>query len=263
MKFYAIPPNKHLDMMDNGDSYFCLAHHFLNDESYRNYFTRLRKERPEAFITLDNGAAEESLVTESDLLDAVAFLKPNEVVAPDVLFNVRDTLKNFRSFVGKMEEYGFIKHTSIFACPQGSTKDEWIECYYDMVVDPKVKCVGLSKIAIPACWNGVYGDKQIAESRNQCVEEIYKQKLLLKPVHLLGMGEHTEFEFYLNNKIPNIRSSDSCYTILAAINGINFEKGETTRIPTTNAYFDTILTKEQHNLAKNNIEYLKKKYKDV
>jgi hypothetical protein len=67
----------------------------------------------------------------------------------------------------------------------------------------------------------------------------------------------------LQNKIPNIRSSDSCYTILAAINGINFEEGNTTRIPTTNAYFDATLSKEQQLLAKKNIEYLKQKYKNV
>jgi hypothetical protein len=77
------------------------------------------------------------------------------------------------------------------------------------------------------------------------------------------MGEHTEFDFYLKNKIPNIRSSDSCYTILAAINGISFEEGDTTRIPTENAYFDVELNEAQKTLAKKNINYLKTKYKNI
>jgi hypothetical protein len=50
---------------------------------------------------------------------------------------------------------------------------------------------------------------------------------------------------------------------LAAINGIDFEKGDTTRIPTTNAYFDVTLTEEQKELAKKNLNFLKRKYKDV
>ena len=263
MKFYAIPPNKHLAMMDNGDSYFCLAHHYFNDPSYRDYFLNLRKQNPDAFITLDNGAAEDSLVTESLLIEAVKELSPNEVVAPDVLFQTKPTLANFHSFVERMKETNLIKTTSIFACPQGSTKEEWLSCYQEMAKSPEVGCIGLSKIAVPKCWNDVTGDKMIGSSRNLCVQELKDRNILIKPLHLLGMGEHDEFNFYLLNKTPNIRSSDSCYTILAALYGISFEEGDTTRVPTQNTYFDVVLTKEQHDLAKKNIEYLKRKYKDV
>ena len=263
MKFFCIPPNKHLDLMDNGDRYFALAHHYVQDESYKRAFLKIRNRSPKAFITLDNSAAEESLVTEEVLLKIVAELKPDEVIAPDVLFNMDQTLANFNSFIGKMLERGLMSHTSIFACPQGSTKEEWIQCYYKMVINPFVKCIGLSKIAVPKCWNNATGDTLIGLSRNQCIADIQNRSLLIKPIHLLGMGEHTEFDYYLDNKIPNIRSSDSCYTILAALNGIDFEKGDTTRVPTTNAYFDKTLTPEQIELATKNINYLKKKYKDV
>jgi hypothetical protein len=132
-----------------------------------------------------------------------------------------------------------------------------------MLVNPFVRCIGLSKIAVPKCWNNAEEDKMIGISRNECVNELQQKKLLVKPLHLLGMGEHNEFDHYLNNNIPHIRSSDSCYTVLAALNGIDFEKGDITRIPTTNAYFDVSLTEEQQALAKKNIEYLKQKYKDV
>jgi hypothetical protein len=263
MKFYAIPPNNHLDLMHNGDSYFALCHHFVQDSNYRQYFLDLRKSKPNAFITLDNSAAEHSLVTEDVLLHVVEELKPNEVIAPDVLFDKNSTLENFRSFVSKMKQRNLIQHTSIFACPQGSNIGEWLECYHKMVTHELVTCIGLSKIAVPRCWNDAYNDSLIAISRNQCVEELKTRNILLKPVHLLGMGEHTEFDYYKINKISNIRSSDSCYTILAAINGIDFSEGNITRIPTTNEYFNALLTEEQINLAKKNIEYLKNKYKGV
>lgn len=263
MKFYAIPPNKHLDMMHNGDRYFCLAHHYLQDQKYKEYFLNIQNTNSEAFIILDNSAAEHSLVTEGTLLDIVEELKPNEVIAPDVLFNKRQTITNFNRFVTKMIDQSLIEHTSIFACPQGSTKGEWLECYRQMAQNPYVSCIGLSKIAVPKCWNDVTGDKMIGVSRNECVQELKDRNILIKPLHLLGMGEHTEFDYYLQNKIPNIRSSDSCYTILAAINGISFEEGDVTRIPTENAYFDVTLTEEQQILAKKNIEYLKNKYKNI
>jgi hypothetical protein len=262
MKFYTIPPNKHLELMDEGDRYFCLAHHYKTDQNYRKHFLNLKKDNSTAWITLDNGAAEHSTVTEEDLLEITSELQPNEVIPPDVLFDKEQTLKNFRSFIEKLQKYK-LYNTSIFACPQGATKSVWLECFYQMLVNPLVKCIGLSKIAVPKCWNDAEGDKLIAKSRNQCIKDLIDKKLLLKPIHLLGMGEHDEFDYYLNNKIPNIRSSDSCYTILAAINGIDFEKGDNTRIPTTNEYFDVKLTDEQIALFKKNINYLKRKYNEV
>ena len=82
MKFYAIPPNNHLELMTNGDRFFGLAHHYVQDSNYRQHFLDIRKNNPRAFITFDNGSAEHSLVTEEALLEIVKELKPNEVIAP-------------------------------------------------------------------------------------------------------------------------------------------------------------------------------------
>ena len=38
MKFYCIPPNNHLDMMDNGDRYFGLAHIYHENENTEDIF---------------------------------------------------------------------------------------------------------------------------------------------------------------------------------------------------------------------------------
>jgi hypothetical protein len=162
-----------------------------------------------------------------------------------------------------MKERGLLNKTSIFACPQGSNRGEWLTCYKEMVLNEATSCIGLSKIAVPKCWNDATGDRLIAASRNECVLELKQSNIILKPIHLLGMGEHTEFDFYLLNKIPNIRSSDSCYTVLAAKHGISFAQGNITRIPTDNSYFEETLTDEQVALAVENIQYLKQKYKEV
>lgn len=264
MKFYSIPPINELDLMYYTESnyFFCLAHLYKQHESYRNFFLNLRKNVNSSFITLDNSAAERSLVTEDILLDVVRELKPDEVIAPDVLFDKDQTIKNLYNFIIKMDNHGYTNHTKIFGCPQGKTKGEWFECYCLMLTNPSVSTIGLSKIAVPKCWNNVEDDKMIAVSRNACVQELYDNNLLTKPLHLLGMGEFNEFEYYKRNNIPNIRSSDSCYTILGALNRISFEDGNTTRIPTTNDYFDQKLNDEQRKLAIKNIRYLTKHYGD-
>lgn len=261
MKFYLIPPNKHLEMMALGNAgYFCLAHHYMNDKNYRQHFLNIRSADKNAFITLDNGAAEESLVTRKELIKIVKELKPSEVIAPDVLFNKDKTLENFHLFLDKMLEKNLLEDTKLFACPQGSSKEEWLECYWHMATNKHVSCIGLSKIAVPKCWNNVTGDKQIGKSRNQCITELLHRGLILKPFHLLGMGEHDEFELYKTLNIKEIRSSDSCYTVLSAINGIRFDSGDTTRVPTTNDYFNATLNEEQKHIAISNINYLKERY---
>jgi hypothetical protein len=267
MKFYAIPPIKHLDLTHSGDSYFVLAHLLLQDKTYRQFFTDITtgiiNAKPYHYITLDNGSAEHSLVTEETLLNLTEEFVPDEVVAPDVLFDKDQTLRNLDSFVAEMDKRGLLHYTSIFGCPQGSNKQEWLECYTEMANHPHVSVIGLSKIAVPKCWNNVTGDVMIAQSRNECVQELFDRGLLTKPLHLLGMGEHNEFDYYAKHNIPNIRSSDSCYSILAALNGISFEAGNTVRIPTTNAYFDVTMSAEQQTLAKQNIAYLINKYQTV
>ena len=265
MKFYLIPPNNNLGLMEYGDSYFCLAHHYLNNSSYKEYFLDIKKNNPKAFITLDNGSAEHSIVDEKSLLSIVKELKPDEVIAPDILFDKDQTLVNLYSFVVKMVDLKYHRHTKIFGCPQGQTKQEWKECFEQMAMNPLVSTIGLSKIAVPKCWKNVTGDTAIAEARNECVEELRNTGWMAylittkKSIHLLGMGEHTEFDAYVSKYLP-IRSSDSCYTALAALNNISFETGDITRVPTTNDYFDTVMSEDQIELAIKNIEFLKRKY---
>lgn len=263
MKFYLIPPNKHLEFMNQGNAgYFCLAHHYAQNKQYRDYFLSIRSTLdPNGFITLDNGTAEHSLVTEDVLLDIVSELRPSEVIAPDVLFDKDQTISNLQVFAKRMKNRGCLNYTSILGCPQGSTKEEWLECYETMLNDQYVTTIGMSKIAIPKCWNNATGDTMIAKSRQECIQYLKNNFLLRKPLHLLGMGEFTEYLYYYN--VPNIRSSDSCYAMLAAMNGISFKEGNTSRVPTDNSYFDTELSPEVLQLGISNIDLLKRIYKDV
>lgn len=238
-----------------GNRFFCLAHFYVKYEHYREKFLELRK-NSKNFITLDNSAAEKSLVTEDVLIGIVKELKPDEVIAPDVLFDKQQTLTNLFSFTQKMKKEQLLLHTKIFACPQGNTREEWLDCYKQMMNNLDVATIGLSKIAVPRCWaNEQHEDVGIKESRRECVKFLMDNHLIKKPLHLLGMGDPTEYEVYTHKLI---RSTDSCYTVLAAWHGVDFASGDLRRIPTTNDFYEHKLDEDQYSLALKNIDFLRK-----
>lgn len=257
MKFFVIPPLTESNLMCEGTAgFYCLAHLYVQNKDYRRFFLERSKEG--CFILLDNGAAEQDLVTEDILISITEELSPNLVIPPDVLLNKKQTIKNFDSFIEKFVERDLQTHTKILGCPQGSNVEEWIDCYTHMLMNPLVDRIGLSKIAVPYCWNGVKvgEDSLILESRHQCVEELDRRGLLSKDIHCLGAGDMREFSFY--KKYPMIVSTDSCNTIWSGMNSISFEDGNFERVPTPKDYFTRSLGTEQRRVALSNIRWMKK-----
>jgi len=266
MDFYIIPPKKHLDLMHKGNRYFCLAHFYLHDAQYRKYFLTLRAQQPTAFITLDNAAAEKSLIEHDALLNIVAELQPNEVVSPDYLLEKDKTMESLDKFATMMVQRGLDRVTKLFACPQADNKENWFDAFATMARHPLVSVLGLSKITVPYCFaDRSLGDTNIASSRQAAVVGLLERGLLTKDIHLLGMGDPTEYGFYMQlmaedaNAWPlyrHLRSSDSCYSVLAAWHGVDFKKGDYRRIPTTDDFYEAQLTREQYFLAERNAEFL-------
>lgn len=257
MKFFTLPPTSNLELMDMGTAgHFCLAHLYVSDENYRNHFLEVRK-RPNSFILLDNGAAEHSLVDDEVLLSIVEDLKPNEVIAPDVLNNFSQTLLNLENFVYKMQERKFLEHTKIFFCPQGDNMIEWLKSYLLALSNRHVSTIGLSKIALPHCMYGVKDDVLIAESRRRTLIGLDNLDLIKKPLHLLGA--ETPLEFNSHPVYSKVRSTDSCISVWSAINNKDWERGtveDYERIPTPHDYFSRSMKESEIDLAKSNIKFL-------
>lgn len=259
MDFYVISTLKNLNLSQLGDRYFCLAHFFLKDETYRNYFLNIRKMFPSAWITLDNSAAERSLVTEDALISVMKDLQPNEVIAPDVLFNKDETIKNLDSFIARVASEG-LNHIEVFGCPQGKDLEEYLACYKYMLKKKEVKTIGLSKITVPYVMYTAENDEKIKEARQEMLYLLYKRGLVKKPLHLLGMGDPREYEYYRDfpAKVRKfIRSSDSCYCVLAAVEGVNFMDGDFKRIPTYEEFYNKKLTAGQVTTVIDNVAFLK------
>ena len=260
MDFYVISPVSNLEPMKLGDRIFALSHLWVQFPEYRE-FIKARKEEG-YWITLDNSAAERALVTEDILIDICHELMPHEVIAPDVLFDKDETIKNALSFRIRMEKEGLLNVINIFFCPQGKTKQDWLEAYEWGINQEWISVIGFSKIAVPNAWLDSFSDDQgIKEARHMAYDYLKEKNLLLKPIHCLGQGSYTEFEYYDH---PAMRSTDSVYPVLAAAYDIDFTKDAETRIPTPHNFLETFdMQSVNMDLVKSNVEMLKKSCRRV
>jgi hypothetical protein len=229
----------------------------VQSEEYRKFIYDLIDEDLDRWITLDNSAAERALVTEDVLIQVVKELAPSEVIAPDVLFDKDATIANAIKFRDRMSEEHLLDTTDIFFCPQGKTKEDWLECYEWGLSQDWISTIGFSKIAVPQAWLPNWKDDQgIKEARHMAYDYLKEKGMLLKPIHCLGQGDPTEFAYYDH---PAMRSTDSVYPILSAISGVDFRKDTQTRIPTPHNFLETFdMQNADMDLIKSNIEVLKK-----
>lgn len=251
MKHFVIPPLDYLELSDRGTmGYFVLAHLYVQHESYRSFYQAKSKEG--AFILLDNGAAENSIVDLDTLLSIVVELNPSEVIARDILFDKDATIKATLQTIVALNQFGY--KGLVMGAPQGRTKEEWLECYDWMLESLGIDTIGLSKIAVPKAFLDKTGDEGIMEARHQCYDLLSKQGKLQKPIHFLGMGSPQEYKYYEGDSM--IRSTDSCNSIWSAMNKISWQDGQFDRIKTPHDYFERKMNDEQYYLATQNISYL-------
>ena len=255
MEFYVISPISNLEPMKLGDRIFALSHLWVQFPEYRKFI--LEQKSAGKFITLDNSAAERALVTEDILIDICHELMPHEVIAPDVLFDKDETIKNALSFRIRMEKEGLLNTINIFFCPQGKTKQDWLEAYEWGINQDWINVIGFSKIAVPNAWLDSFLDDQgIMEARHMAYDYLKKKGMLVKPIHCLGQGDPTEFAYYAD---PKMRSTDSVYPVFAASLGQDFSVDHKTRTPTPHNFLETFDMKDVNmSLVESNVLFLKK-----
>jgi hypothetical protein len=254
MDVYVISPVSNLEPMKLGDRIFALAHLWVQFPQYRAFI--LDQKEQGKFITLDNSAAERALVTQDTLIDICRELMPDEVIAPDVLFNKYETIANAISFRNRMEQEGLLGTIDIFFCPQGENKQHWLDAYQWGLAQDFINVIGFSKIAVPNAWLDNYTDDQgIKEARHMAYDYLKDKGLLLKPIHCLGQGDPTEFAYYTH---PMMRSTDSVYPVYAASLGQDFTVDHTTRTPTPHNFLETFdMSNVNMDLVNSNIHFVK------
>lgn len=254
MQFYVIPPLSNLSLMQHGDRIFVLAQLWNKSAEYRQYI--VDQKAAGKWITLDNGAGDHCTVSLEELIDITSVLMPNEVIALDILFDKDQTVRNLDSFIDMMKSSQLIGKVEIFACPQGNTKRDWFECYRYMLNHDDVDTIGLSKIAVPHIYGTGRDDSGIMQARHMCYDELKSLGLITKPIHCLGAGDPREFIKYRGDAL--MRSTDSCFSVWSAMNGIDWSADNFERIATPLDYFERDITDDQITLALSNISFLRR-----
>jgi len=252
MDVYVISPLSNLEPMKLGNRIFVLAHLWVQSREYRAFILDRKEEG--YWITLDNSAAERALVTEDILIEICRELMPDEVIAPDVLFDMRQTMQNARKFRDRMDEEGLLGTIDIFFCPQGIDQDDWMTAYKWGLQQDWINVIGFSKIAVPNAFLNQTNDQGIKEARHIAYDYLKEKGLLVKPIHCLGQGDPTEFAYYDH---PMMRSTDSVYPVFAASLGQDFTKDHTTRTPTPHNFLETFdMSNVDLELVKSNVAFL-------
>lgn len=260
MRVFVTPPMSHLELSELGDkNFYILGQLYKKSSEYREYTKKAIADG--RFTILDSGVGDEGeVLTNEELFKLTKEIQPNEVIPLDVLYNRNETMRNFNQFVEwlKIERAkSNLMFTSLLACPQGKNWDEWLDCYRFFLMSRYVTCIGMSKKAIPH----IMESDNIAYSRSVVVSRLKSMNLLRKRLHFLGQGDPREFIPYTGMRF---RSTDSCYPILAAMNGIDLSDSEKfVRVPTPANYFDREIDPNIMDLIKKNVNFLRECCNDV
>lgn len=245
----ATPPLSNMELADLGDYYFVLAQHYLHDTNYRKFFDEKRAEGKKHII-LDNGAGDYEQVGIGDLEHATRMLMPDEVIPIDTIGDSRATYENF-----KLATLWAPPGVGILACPQGASVGDYINCYSLMSAHPRTTRMAISKIAGTALFNEqkVGDDTAIEDTRPRLFTALMLLGMVVKNVHLLGMGSLKEMRRY-NHWVT---SADSCLPVWAAMNG-QIVDNMYRRMPTPKDYFERVIGSDAngikvYDLAKKNV----------
>lgn len=204
MRFAFICPIRYLDEITSlGTIKLCLAH-LLEVQSYSSYFKASRENGD--FIILDNGVVERGEPLDAETLySLVEELRPQEVVAPDVLHDADETVRRTLDFVKNFPP-DLRTLTRIMGVVQGQTLGAMMECYETIkdVVDV---------IGVPfAC--DFETKSQIALSQQRAMNRLsflswLRRQSDVKAVHCLGMNSVSEA--LAISKLKFVRSMDSSF----------------------------------------------------
>lgn len=254
-----IPPIKHQDLALNGSRLFALAHFILEgNQEYINFFKEQSKLGK--FILLDSGVAEGHRVPIETFMKCAEDIGATEIICPDELLNTDETIKLTKDFLSKLTEEQKKKYKFMMV-PQATNLTDYIRCIKTLQELPECSCIGISKFDAPVIVGRLTDIHKVCQSRKRLVNYLIEEKIINKPIHLLGYDNPIEFSYYITKKFKQVRSCDSASSILCAINNIEFneENGMNITKPSGgDIYHEIIMSDKQIELAKKNMMIVNK-----
>lgn len=254
MRLCVITPVSHLDLATYGSGIHMALTHLVNsNEDYANAYRRFQAKNE--YTILDNSAFEMEQqgkgLDPEPVLSAAKQIGADEVIATDVLCDGPATVKATRNFIREYEKF-FSEQIrldqpipKIMAVPQGKTIEEWIDCYLQLLITPRVDVIGFSKISVPVCFGGPNARQVsggVTNSRIKLYDYLDQYQLWPfslnrnTPIHLLGGDNQTGAEFLniansqsnfhsqgVSQRKINIRSNDTSAPVWYGANGIAFD----------------------------------------
>ena len=247
IQFAFITTNNSLkDISVEGDIHFCLAP-FCKDISYKNFFKYNSK-----YVLLDNGVAENILISDLELVDLAVEMNVNELIIPDVIGDYKKTKKKRNDFLKKFYDKLDRHDIKIQSVVQGSTLDECKQCLKEIQSDSRIDVVG---VPFRMNYAEFYGK---TKEENQMLNRInfIKTNNFLMPVHLLGcnlLQEMVEFYYY-----KGVRSMDTKLISRYAMNNQNLNYNDKVK-PKKKLFIDDKMTADEIRKTKLYIEQIRKK----
>lgn len=160
-------------------------YHFLIPQNATGWYRDTRN-----FKMLDNGAYEGGAINFDTLLMLAESLRVDEIVIPDVIKDAQQTLANLYTLIKEVPEA-----FKVAAVPQGTTINEFLECFYKVS-----KMTNVDTICFPK-WLGTARPAVIHYLR------VHGRLSYKFDYHLMGLDDPTELFAYNGMDIRSVDTS--------------------------------------------------------
>lgn len=164
------------------------------------------------YIIVDNGAAENAIVTDLELMDAASRLCASEIVVPDVMWRCEDTIVRCMQFFEKVRDHAHLNMYTYMGVVQGKTMDDMFKCAEAYHSNHRIRTLGIPRHLIKTM-----GSNTARVDVSLALAGRYGTRFAF---HLLGTDRSYLKELYYVGRYHNwIRSVDtSAPYIYAAVN---------------------------------------------
>jgi len=222
---------------------FIIASHCVNNALYKEFFVKSRKDDPQRYSILDNGAFEEGKAIDSGIYkELVELLQPNMLVLPDVVNDMMGTINASEKFIKDYDDLSLGGLYATMGVLQGNSVPEYMKCLEEYGQYEIVDTIGIP-------YHLFY--RPLFIEKNNIIELCEKKGF---EIHILGLPN--PFEVVELAKYPTvIKSIDTSLPIVSAKNFKSFTLHQWKR---ERLNIEDVYNEEQEITAISNIEYLQR-----
>lgn len=208
MNLAFITPIQHISDIASYSTYHLLLAHLVKYPAYVEAYKQLKLQNGNSFFILDNSAFELERAYPNDLLlEAAHVVNADEVIAPEIMGDMKGTIEKVQDFISFAGVEGWDKR--IGAVLQGRSFKDFLKCFAAFHAMDDIQTICIPMLDPPdAPYKHVrsYTTRVVLNRILFC--QIINQKFdVRKPVHLLGLTDGIELEVQRKHKW--IRGNDS------------------------------------------------------